>query len=142
MTASSSTITSERHVLTDEERTLPTYCPSWCTTDHTEDLEDGATMWQACVHRRDLGDVTLCELRNPVDHRTWREGGGSFDVILEQDPHPDSQGGVNGDPLVRLRVQEGLGFDHSLAQLRMTTGEARVLAAGLLAAAERADVLS
>lgn len=139
MSTSSSTTTTERPILSDDERTLPKTCPSWCTTDHAQDLAQGATMWDACQHRAYLGDVFLAELSN--SGRVWRPGGGWFDVALQQDPHPTENMGNGTDPLVRVWTQEGSGLTRE-ATLRLTTGEARVLAAKLLSAADRADIES
>ena len=118
---------------TTEEWTLPRTCPKWCDGDHARVLAEGASMEEARKHRYYLQDVSLDEIRNGAGQWIWREGSSGYDVCLEQD---------DGDALVELIVSESHDDGHDLkrAQIRLTTGEARVLAAKLVWAADRADL--
>lgn len=104
-----------------EEDTLP--CPAWCdpTRDH-EPLDAGR------LHQRHMGGFWIRELRTATG-RVVRPADDLLEVFLEVDEH--TSGPL--DPVVALRrVTQG-------SEVRLTSGEARSLAAILTAAADRLE---
>lgn len=98
-------------------------CPPWCdqTSDH-EALDSGR------LHERHMGGFWLRELRSGTG-RVMRKADDLIEVALELDEHD----GNALDPVVTLRrVTIG-------REMRLTSGEARSLAAILTAAADHLD---
>jgi len=116
-------------------------CPHWCPSQHAEHFLEvvGDTVYEASQHFAGVAEMTLGELRNYIDGRLSRPGGSHVDVALIQYPHPSTNGGFNGPPLVELELST-IRREQS-ASVELTTGEARSLAAALLRAAELGEDL-
>lgn len=87
-----------------------------------------------------FGDV-LQELRNPIDKRVTRPASGAgWDLGLRQRPGgPDGLGKCD-EPRVVLEASGDLGEDYKRVELHLTSGEARVMAAQLIALADALDM--
>ncbi len=79
----------ERHShnqpITADDPRLPSWCPRWCTTNHRQLIAEGIPDDEVWMHSATAGEGTLDEIRNIVDHRVTRKGGGRWDVGAEQD---------------------------------------------------------
>ncbi len=64
---------------------LPSWCPSWCTTNHPQLIAEGCPDDDVAVHSATEGEGTLDEIRNSASDRVTRQGGGSGDVSAERD---------------------------------------------------------
>lgn len=120
---------------------LPEHCPAWCSRNHAEYFAENVgllSQTEVSTHYAYAGEDHLHQLSNPIDHRIEREGGGDWSLEIHQLPHPTSSGGHNGPPLIELAVRAPSRVRPN--QIEMTSGDARVLAATLLAAADRIDL--
>jgi hypothetical protein len=120
--------------------TPPTSHPTWCDVqrhqavrDEYEDLDPV----EARKHFNTAGAGLLLELR--WGRHVIRDAGCSWQLSLEQAPRGDDQtGGDTGLPFIVLQTS-----DPGVTQgcvLNLTSGEARTLAAQLLAAANKVDL--
>ncbi|UQX87119.1 hypothetical protein M6D93_12490 [Jatrophihabitans telluris] len=129
MTPIESTVTITPEILAD----FPTWCPKWCTKNHTAEFEEGGEedMPYVLQHFDWPSSQVLSELRNSYDDRVERAGGGSWDIVLAQNSLPSTHKGYNGPPIVQLDTRDSMTTSTSLL---LTSGDARVLAAQLIAA--------
>jgi len=139
------TITEDPRALPALEKLLPDSCPDWCLNQHRESLEEGCTLEEASRHVSRGFEGHLKTLSTAVDKpRVARRGGGGWKVQLQAE-HGDN-GGWPRFPTVSLEVTiaEGrpehgsLSYHHDV--LRLTSGEARTLAAQLLRLADMEDM--
>lgn len=110
-------------------------CPQWCDKQHAEALAEGNGWERSQVHHAAAGGNCLSALRYADRHiRDW---GGGWDLTIQRHPlGPD--GGFRGPALIELDAHEP---NHTGVALYITSGEARTLAAQLIAAADRVDLL-
>jgi len=111
-------------------------CPSWCTQGHLRALREGNSLEAAAEH---LGRGTsghLAEIRSPGDGRLTRQGGGSWELVTVKEPMADGFG-QRTEPAVEFELRDGRPQD---ARVRLTSGEARILAAQLIHAADQLDL--
>lgn len=113
---------------------LPDYCPKWCTGGHAEVLAEGCAWEIAQLHRRSGGGEYLHEVRNPIDGRVMRSGGGGYELYAEQQPRYDR--GFETVATINLAVRS----EDDGKTLPLTTGEARTLARQILALADELDL--
>jgi len=108
-------------------------CPAWCNTNHDdEDTRDTErVMGGVRQHFRAIGGFYLNEQRNGSTKRVLRPASGSFEVSLTEDQRLSD--GMTDDAVVALM------YDHRV-MVPLTSGEARRLAAMLLAGADRLDL--
>lgn len=93
--------------------------PKWCVPEqHNDDVAEGRPF----AHFRYGGDACVAS--------------GRYDLAIEQPPRPDGPGWLT-PPRITLHASN---VDDELAILKLTTGEARVLAAQLLRLADRLDL--
>lgn len=117
-------------------------CPPWCDRGHVEYGRENDGLLPAVAvteHRGGSGEGSLDELRNYVSGSVFRVGGAHWDVSIAQELQPpyDRGSGYATPELVELHIAS---HEARNAQMSMTTGEARVLAAQLLALADRVDL--
>jgi hypothetical protein len=138
--------------------TLPTRHPTWCQVDShqgvLDDLLDGndealdeTEVDRVRKHWAAAGEHNLLELRAGTDDRTEhftrhvvRDAGGSWNLTLEQQPDIDDVDGAVGLPFISFCTMD-LSLVGATCVLTMTSGEARTLAAQLVAAADRLDLV-
>ena len=125
---------------------FPEHCPAWCDRqthlDFAGDSEGCYTAAEITAHYRYGGDHSLAEIRNRQTHEVSRDGAGSWELTARQTLQEPwlSHSGYASPPLIELLVQDrGLGKNRQAA-IGMTTGEARVLAAHLIALCDRVDL--
>lgn len=125
---------------------FPEHCPAWCDRQaHLEFAGESEGCYDAAeitAHFRYGGDQTLDEIRNCQSREVRRDGAGSWSLTARQTLQEPwlSHSGYASPPLVELLVQDrGLG-DSYKAAIGLTTGEARVLAAHLVALCDRVDL--
>jgi len=119
---------------------LPKHCPGWCTKNHRADLADGATIEQAAEHLAGGPSGQLSEIRNSVDGRIMREGGGSWDLcITQQEFVKGPRGSYVNAATANLQVTIRVDGVWRNAVLHLTSSESRSLAAGLIHAADRLE---
>ena len=122
--------------------TLPTRHPKWCMVDSHQgllnDLEgpfDDEQVNQFRKHWAMGGEhsrISVVELR--AGHvKSVLDEGGYWSITLEQQPDIDDIDGGHGQPFISL-------YTRLADSLTITSGEARVLAAHLLAAADKVDM--
>ena len=118
---------------------LPDRCPPWCEGGHAEALAEGNSWEDSQEHRGGgFGDV-LQEIRNPIDRRVTRPAdGGGWDLGLRQRPRDPNGLAKCDEPRVVLEAN-GAGFRERV-ELHLTSGEARVMAAQLIALADALDM--
>jgi hypothetical protein len=122
-----------------EARRIPRFCLDWCTADHLVVMEE-LGLDAHLEHWRQGGEGSCPEIRNPIDHRLYREGVHGWDVFLQQTEAPD---GRYGEELVNVHVRVSAGdpeLEGERATIQLTTGEARVLAAQIVSLADRVDL--
>ena len=117
---------------------LPERCPPWCEGGHAEAVTEGNSWEEAQEHRGGgFGDV-LQEIRNPIDKRVTRPASGAgWDLGLRQRPGDSSGLAMCDEPRVVLEVS---GAVAKRVDLHLTSGEARVMAAQLVALADALDM--
>jgi hypothetical protein len=116
---------------------LPTHCPHWCQGGHAVAYAEGCGWEISQRHSRGGGGDFLPELRNPIDHRVMRHGGGGYDLTAEQTPMRN--GGYQTVETINLRANDAEG---NMLTLVLTTGEARTLARQLIALTDAVDLIS
>jgi len=116
--------------------TPPTRCLNWCVGGHQASFDDGNPVEVASRHESEDYGERLYGLANPVNGATVRPGVGGWTARLEQ---PDVIG-WRRLALVRLDVDD-YDYQHKPRRvvLNLTAGEARVLAAQLVALADAED---
>lgn len=119
-------------------------CPSWCIDEHAEAYREGCDVETGAEHMGRGPEVRLYEVRNPYTGRVEREARGGWQARLRQTPYLHNAGHLTEDePLVEFGVDEhaphGEGRSGGSAFLKLTTGEARTLAAALLRLAEEGE---
>jgi hypothetical protein len=139
------------HDSTRQTITLPTRHPKWCdvvshqgTLDEILDINpvvvDTSEIQRARQHWAMAGEharISVVELRAGHDDHSQEyalEEGGYWNITLEQQPNIDDIDGGSGQPFISLctTVKSDI--------LTITSGEARVLAAQLVAAADKIDL--
>lgn len=125
------------------EGRIPRHCPRWCKTDHLAVLDEN----QIDVHFehfRSGGEGILTELRNPIDGRLLRGKVQGYDMHVSQTEEPS---GVRGEQLLWLYTSwsEYDGPDREALSrgectVKLTAGEARTMAAQLLALVDAVDL--
>ena len=147
-------------ILRDSTRqtiTLPTRHPSWCNIGSHQgvlnDLLDGndepldeEEVDRVRKHWAMAGEQYLRAIHMGDDHKSphntsecVRDAGGHWDITLEQQPDIDDIHGRAGLPFILFHTMD-LGLVGSRCILTITSGEARVLAAQLTAAADKIDL--
>ena len=111
-------------------------CPSWCTQGHLRALREGNSLEAAAEHVGQGTSGYLPEVRSPGDGRLTRQGGGSWELVTVKEPMPDGFG-QRTEPAVEFELRDGRPHN---ARVRLTSGEARVLAAQLIHAADQLDL--
>lgn len=130
------TATQNRPSASANNEWLPDHCPPWCEGGHAEVFAETENWTDAQKHHRSAGGGSLSEIRNQIDGRIERPGGGGWNLHAEQTAMPT--GGYLTVETIHLHV-DAAGFrDH--VTLALTTGEARVLARQLEALADRLDL--
>jgi len=127
--------------------TLPTRHPKWCMVDShqglLDDLDgpfDEKEVNRVRMHWAMGGEharISVVELRAGHDDHSQKsvlDEGGYWSITLEQQPDIDDLDGGHGQPFISLYTLGGAD------SLTITSGEARVLAAQLLAAADKVDL--
>jgi len=127
--------------------TLPTRHPKWCMVDSHQGLLDDPTdelldekANRVRMHWAMGGEharISVVELRAGHDDHSQKsvlDEGGYWSITLEQQPDIDDIDGGHGQPFISLYTLGGAD------SLTITSGEARVLAAQLLAAADKVDL--
>lgn len=128
----------ERHVVRlvlDRHNWRSLACPSWCGGARwhgLESLEDRLEDSRVIVHSLSTGGGWLPEVRRCATNVT-RERVGTWEVRCHSDAAPYTGEAVS-DSVVRLRI----GGDGD-REVSLLPGEARSIAAGLVAAADRLD---
>jgi hypothetical protein len=128
------------NILHDSKRqtiTLPTRHPSWCNIGSHQGVLDDLL---------DGNDEPLTAEEVDRVRQHWAMAGehftredGSWIITLEQQPDIDDIAGRAGHPLISLSTTD-LGLEGASCILNITSGEARVLAAQLTAAADKIDL--
>jgi hypothetical protein len=111
-------------------------CPSWCTQGHLRALHEGNSLEASAEHVGRGTSGHLPEMRSHGDGRLTRPGGGSWELVTVQEPMADGFG-HRMEPAVEFELRDGR---PQQARVRLTSGEARVLAAQLLHAADQLDL--
>ncbi|WP_109507223.1 hypothetical protein [Nocardioides speluncae] len=106
----------------NDDEWLPELCPPWCTADHAAVYAESGDWVLAQLHTRSGGSDFLDEIRNPIDGRVMRRGGGEYQLRAEQEASPTGRGFLT-TPVVNLRVT-----GPPAVAVELTTGEARSLA--------------
>lgn len=120
-----------------ENEWLPDHCPPWCDRTHAQALVEGNSWAESQEHLHGGPGAGLDELRNPIDKRVVRPGGGGWNLEIRQRPMTES-GGVLDEATVNLAVDSP---NHTTAiTLQLTSGEARTLARQLTDMADRIDL--
>jgi|BarGraNGADG00212_1021973.scaffolds.fasta_scaffold58568_3 hypothetical protein len=127
--------------------TLPTRHPKWCMVDShqglLDDLDgpfDEKEVNRVRMHWAMGGEharISVVELRAGHDDHSQKsvlDEGGYWSITLEQQPDIDDLDGGHGQHFISLYTMGGAD------SLTITSGEARVLAAHLLAAADKIDL--
>ena len=127
--------------------TLPTRHPKWCMVDShqglLDDLDgpfDEKEVNRVRMHWAMGGEharISVVELRAGHDDHSQKsvlDEGGYWSITLEQQPDIDDLDGGHGQHFISLYTMGGAD------SLTITSGEARVLAAQLLAAADKIDL--
>jgi hypothetical protein len=142
------------NILHDSTRSpfaLPTRHPKWCdvvshqgTLDEILDINpavvDTSEIQRARQHWAMAGEharISVVELRAGHDDHSQEyalEEGGYWTITLEQQPNIDDIDGGSGQPFISIDTTVGADT------LTITSGEARVLAAQLTAAADKIDL--
>lgn len=60
----------------ESDQWLPERCPPWCDQEHAQALAEGCGWWSSQEHIRSGYGFTLSEVRNCIDRRVTRDGGG------------------------------------------------------------------
>jgi hypothetical protein len=111
-------------------------CPSWCTRGHLRALNEGNSLEASAEHVGRATGGHLPELRSHGDGHLTRRGGGSWELVTVKEPMPDGLG-QRTEPAVEFELRDWRPQD---ARVQLTSGEARVLAAQLLHAADQLDL--
>jgi hypothetical protein len=129
-------VTSTSETETEVGEWLPSHCPHWCDGEHATALAEGCSWEDSQEHRGGGGGDLLMDIRNPVSKRLTRGGGASWEMGLRQRPGtPDNA--YCDEPRV---VLEASAAHHRHTELHLTSGEARSLAAQLIANADILDL--
>jgi hypothetical protein len=119
------------------------HCPNWCDQHHVEYATENEGILDArevTAHYGNGGQEFLPEIRNSVDKRIERDGGGMWNFAVRQylqEPYTAGSGYAS-QPLIEFVVSDrGKG---QTAVLEMTTGEVRVLIAQLRAVVDKVDL--
>lgn len=127
--------------------TLVLQCPPWCTRHawRLEQDEGCLTVEEMATHYGEDSSAggILSELRNPIDGRVERGGGGAnWELMAFQSPLLDGTlplgKGQSGPPLIQVTVHDGT----DRVEIHVTSGEARSLAAQLVGIADLLDGVS
>ena len=111
-------------------------CPAWCARGHMRALKEGASLEAASEHvGRPIGGY-LAEIRNPANGRLTRPGGGGWEVVTAAEPMPNGLD-HRTEPAVEIELRDPRA---QAARVRFTSGEARVVAAQLVHAADQLDL--
>ena len=118
---------------------IPAFHPGWCEiSSHQDVLNDFVHPYRAHVrtHWARGGEGLLPELR--WGERSIRDFGGTWALHIEQQPLcDDDKSGTSGWPFIHLWVAAP---GYYQANLTLTGGEARTLAAQLLEVADKVDM--
>jgi hypothetical protein len=107
-------------------------CPPWCARGHMRAFQEGASLERACEH---VGRGNAGYLPEIGDGRVTRPGGGAWELVPVQEAAPDGE--QTSGAAVEMELRDG-GPDP--ARVRLTSGEARVLAAQLAHSADQLDL--
>lgn len=113
----------------------PSSCPDWCVGQHRQALDEGNTVQYAARHMSVDRMGLLTEIR--WHEQVWRPMAGSWDVWMERMPS-DVDRGVGGMDLIQLHARGADDWPSENVTLQLTAGEARQLAAQLVAFADKA----
>jgi hypothetical protein len=111
-------------------------CPPWCVRGHMRAFEEGASLEAASEHVGRPGGGYLAEVRSAADGRLTRPGGGGWEMVIAAEPMPNGVG-HRTEPAVEFELRDG---GPQSSRVRFTSGEARVLAAQLVHAADQLDL--
>lgn len=117
---------------------MPKHCPSWCIGDHERAIEEGCDVKSAAGHlSADVGHY-LPDLRNAIANRLDRPGNAGWRLVLVAGwPGPSDM------PLVEVELHEWTDIERREVTSRsmfLSSGEARTLAAQLVAMADKLDL--
>lgn len=115
---------------------LPKDCPSWCDREHAVALAENPNEW-AFAQAHFAAGTGECLSEITYAGRPCRPWGGGWDLYVEQEPLHEN-GGAWGPALIHLDAREP-DFEQRV-MLKLTSGEARVLARQLVAYADRVDL--
>lgn len=119
----------------DDHEWLPQSCPSWCEGGHAQSVVEGNTWEESQLHLLTRGGGSFDEIRNQVDHRVIRPGGGGWDITARCKPF--HSGGDETTETISLGIHDQ---QDQRVDAAFTTGEARVLARRLIALADKLDL--
>ena len=117
-----------------DDQWLPDHCPDWCAGAHATALAEIGD-WGSAQHLRGGGGECLPELN--YAGRPCREFGAGWDLTATQRPLGPN-GGLWGPALIEFSAHEA--DIKKRVNLRLTSGEARVLARQLVAMADLLDL--
>ena len=125
----------------EDNEWLPDRCPAWCEGGHAEALAEGNSWVESQEHGGGgFGDV-VHEIRNPIDKRVTRPAAGAgWQITLRQRPGAPNGLAMCDEPRVVLEAGSDLDEDYKCVELHLTSGEARVMAAQLVALADALDM--
>lgn len=126
--------------LSVRERIASLTCPEWCNGTHLQYyLDDPDLPLEDVLEHFGSGPAhRMPVLQNVVDGRVMRPGGGGWDLILRQECFDVDQGWYE-KPVVELDVNAKNDDAYDAVFVRLTSGEARVLAAQLVMMADKID---
>jgi hypothetical protein len=116
---------------------LPEHCPPWCEGGHAQALVEGNGWESSQQHFASGGGDSFDEIRNQIDHRVIRPGGGGWDLTARCTPFYG--GGSKTATTINLEIHDQ---QDKRVDAAFTTGEARVLARQLIALADKIDLPS
>ena len=108
-----------------DDEWLPDSCPRWCDGGHHQCLAEGNGWYESQEHHGRSRGHSLPEIRNEIDCRVIRPGGGRWEVHPRMRPY-----GPRGDCLDQDTIyleMDDVGEQRGLS-LHLTSGDARVLA--------------
>lgn len=111
-------------------------CPDWCEGHDLDSVETSDTTHEV-VHCSGVGGGSTDRLLNMMSGQLYRDEQMTWDVACYLTEDSD---GVRQGEFVHLDLSDLR--DHTKQELRLTSGEARIVAAALIAAAERIDIVS
>jgi hypothetical protein len=110
-------------------------CPDWCSGHDIDELSLVKTEGRV-VHSATVGGDVLDELRNPFSGVVHRADWASYDVTISTQQDADET--YNHPEFIGLQVGRWRAeHERAEVELRLTSGEARSMAAVLVAAADR-----